>query len=217
MTGNCETCRDDNSLIAGQLETLEIERVQFIYELYETAVTEADIAASIASLESRYQNDSAYQLTQKKKAKSELTKARANFHTEVAELQSRIEDLEGQLSEKTALANQMLTELNGDAQGKLTQFSGKANAQTEMIRSLQAQLDEQRKTTKALTHIRFDTVGTDNTIGNRLIDALAKAGSTYGASHNEREGHNGRLKVWLKMIDAPLKRAQDALTISKLS
>ena len=25
------------------------------------------------------------------------------------------------------------------------------------------------------------------------------------------EGHNGRLKVWLAMIDAPLKRANDAL------
>ena len=57
------------------------------------------------------------QLTQKKKAKSELTKARAKFHTDVAELQSRIEDLEGQLSEKTALASQMLTELNCDAKG----------------------------------------------------------------------------------------------------
>ena len=211
MTGNCETCRDDNSLIAGQLETLEIERVQLIAELYETAVEEVELSVSIAGLENQFRNDSAYQLTQKKKAKSELTKARANFHTDVAELQTRIEDLEAQLSEKTALANQMLTELNSDAQGKLTQFGGKANAQTEMIRSLQAQLEEYRKTNQALTHIRFDTVGTDNTIGNRLIDALAKAGSTYGASHNEREGHNGRLKVWLKMIDAPLKRAQDAL------
>ena len=211
MTGNCETCRDDNSLIAGQLETLEIERVQLIAELYETAVEEVELSVSIAGLENQFRNDSAYQLTQKKKAKSELTKARANFHTDVAELQTRIEDLEAQLSEKTALANQMLTELNSDAQGKLTQFGGKANAQTEMIRSLQAQLEEYRKTNQALTHIRFDTVGTDNTIGNRLIDALAKAGSTYGASHNEREGHNGRLKVWLKTIDAPLKRAQDAL------
>ena len=211
MTGNCETCRDDNSLIAGQLETLEIERVQLIAELYETAVEEVELSASIASLESQFRNDSAYQLTQKKKAKSELTKSRANFHTEIAELQSRNDELEAQLSEKTALANQMLTELNSDAQGKLTQFGGKANAQTEMIRSLQAQLEEYRKTNKALTYRRFDTVGTDNIVGNRLIDALAKRGSTYGAFHHEREGHNGRLKVWLEMRDAPLKRAQDAL------
>ena len=160
MTGNCETCRDDNSLIAGQLETLEIERVQLIAELYETAVEEVELAASIAGLESQFKNDSAYQLTQKKKAKSELTKVRANFHTEIAELQCRNDELEAQLKEKTALANQMLTELNGDAQGKLSQFSGKANAQTEMIRSLQAQLEEYRKTNQALTHIRFDTVGT---------------------------------------------------------
>ena len=48
-------------------------------------------------------------------------------------------------------------------------------------------------------------------MGNRLIDALAKQGSIYGAWHHEREGHNGRLKVWLTMIDAPLSRAKDAL------
>jgi len=211
-------CDDDKSILAGQLESLQVERMQLIYELYETAVTEADLSSAIAGMESQFQNDVAYQLTQKKKLKSEVTKARANFHTQItdaeaatAEAQERIAALESALSEKTQLATQMIGDLTTDANGKFTHFSGKANAQTEMIRSLQAQIEEYRKTTKALTYRRFDTVGTDNVMGNRLIDYLAKAGSTYGAFHHEREGHNGRLKVWLTMIDAPLKKANDAL------
>ena len=212
------TCGDDKSVLAGQIESLQIERMQLIYELYETAVTEADLGRAIVGLESQFKNDSAYQLTQKKKLKSEVTKARAGFHTQIAdaeaataEARERIAELESALAEKTKLATDMIGDLTIDANGKFSHFSGKANAQTEMIRSLQAQIEEYRKTNKALTYRRFDTVGTDNTMGNRLIDYLAKHGSTYGAFHHEREGHNGRLKVWLAMIDAPLKKANDAL------
>ena len=205
------TCHNDRSEQSGELESLQLERMQLIYELYETAVTEANLSSAITSMESQFQNDSAYQLTQKKKAKSELTKARANFHSELAEANGRIEDLEVALAEKTQLATQMLTELEGDANGSFTHFSGKASAQAEVINGLKAQIDELRKTNKSLIHRRFDTVGTDNTIGNRLIDFLAKHDSIYGAFHHEREGHNGRLKVWLQMIDAPLSRAQNAL------
>ncbi|MGI8933050.1 MAG: hypothetical protein ACR2FS_03150 [Phormidesmis sp.] len=205
------TCHTDNSLIAGQLETLEIERVQLIAELYETAVEETQLAANISGLEKQFQGDYAYQLGQKKKLKSEVTKARANFHTQLSEAQERIAELEVALAEKTALATQMLTELEGDANGKFTHFSGKAGAQNEVINGLRVQIEELRRTSSALTLRRFDTVGTDNIIGNRLIDALAKHDSTYGAFHHEREGHNGRLKIWLTMVDAPLKRAQDCL------
>lgn len=205
------TCHSDNSLLAGQLSTLEMERVQLIAELYETAVEEVDIKDAIAGLESQFSNRSAYELTQRKKLKSEITKARADLHTQLSESHERIEELETQLAEKTQLAHQMIDEINGDANGKLTQIGGKLGSQSEVIKALQLQLDESRKSVKALTFRRFDNVGTDNVFGNRLIDALAKRGSTYGAFHHEREGHNGRLKVWLTLIDAPLKRAQDAL------
>ncbi|MGB7086682.1 MAG: hypothetical protein WBD47_14085 [Phormidesmis sp.] len=152
-----------------------------------------------------------YQVTQKKKLKSEWTKARADMHTQLTEAHGQIAELEAALEEKTQLATQMLNELEGDAKGSFTHFSGKANAQGEIINGLRAQIEELRKTNKALTLRRFDDVGTDNIIGNRLIDFLAKHGSTYGAFHHEREGHNGRLRVSLTMIDAPLKRAQDSL------
>ena len=201
----------DNGILAGQLETLEVERMSLIYELYETAVTEADIAASVAKLEAQFQNDSAYQLGQKKKAKSELTKSRADFHTKVSELEETIASLETQLAEKTALAQGIITDYERDANGQLDQFGGELGNQSQLIKSLRVQLEESRKTVKALTYRRFDSAGTDNTYGNRLIDSLAKHGSTYGAFHHEREGHNGRLKVWLSIIDAPLSRAQDCL------
>jgi len=201
----------DSELLAGQLETLEIERMSLIYELYETAVTEADIAESVAKLEAQFKNDSAYQVGRKKKAKSELTKARADFHTQLSEAENRIAELETQLAEKTALAQQMIADYERDANGQLNQFGGELGNQSQVIKSLQLQLEESRKTVKALTYRRFDTTGTDNIYGNRLIDALAKHGSTYGAFHHEREGHNGRLKVWLSIVDAPLKRAQDCL------
>jgi flagellar biosynthesis GTPase FlhF len=205
-------CRNDNSQLAGEIEALYEERMQLIYELYETAVTEANLSSAITGLETQFANDSAYQLGQKKKVKSELAKALANFHTEIAEANAKIEELERALAEKTTLATQMLAELEGDANGTFTHFSGKANAQGEIINGLKTQLEELRKTNNALTFRRFDNVGTDNMIGNRLIDFLAKhGGSTYGAFHSEREGHNGRLKIWLTMIDAPLKRAQDCL------
>jgi flagellar biosynthesis GTPase FlhF len=205
------TCRDDNSQLAGEIEALSEERMQLIYELYETAVTEANLSSAISGLESQFANDTAYQLGQKKKAKSELTKARANFYSELAEANAKIEELEAALAEKTTLATQMLTELEGDANGNFTHFSGKASAQGEIINGLKVQIDELRKTNSALTYRRFDNVGTDNVIGNRLIDFLAKQGSAYGAFHHEREGHNGRLRIWLTMIDAPLKRAQDSI------
>jgi hypothetical protein len=201
----------DNEVLAGQLETLEIERMSLIYELYETAVTEADIAESVAKLEAQFRNDSAYQVGQKKKAKSELTKARADFHTQLSEAENRIAELEADLAEKTALAQKMIADIEGEATGKLQTIGGHIGNQSEIIKSLQLQLEESRKTVKALTYRRFDSAGTDNIYGNRLIDALAKHGSTYGAFHHEREGHNGRLKIWLSMIDAPLKRAQDCL------
>lgn len=202
---------EDNEVLAGQLETLEIERMSLIYELYETAVTEADIAASVAVLEAQFQNDSAYQVGQKKKAKSQLTKARADFHTQLTEAKDRIATLETQLAEKTALAQQMIADIEGEAKGQLKEVSGHLGNQSGVIESLRLQLEESRKTVKALTYRRFDTTGTDNIYGNRLIDALATHGSTYGAFHHEREGHNGRLKVWLSIIDAPLSRAQDCL------
>jgi len=205
------TCKNDSSVLAGQIERLEIERMQLIYELYETAVTEADIAQNIADLEKQFQSDSAYQVGQKKKAKSELTKARATYHTEITEAQERIEELETALAEKTALAQQAIADLDNDARGNFAQFGGKAAAQDEVIKSLQLQLDEARKTIKAHTLKRFDDVGTDNIIGNRLIDSLAKHGNIYGAHYHERTGHNGRLQVWLKLVDATLSRAQNAL------
>ena len=193
------------------LHDLELERTQLIAELYETAVEEVAIAENIAALEKQFENDRAYQVTQKKKIKSEWTKARADMHTQLAEANDRIDELEAALKEKTELAQSMIADLSGDANSKFTQFSGQAGAQNELINGLRAQIEELRKSNKALTFRRFDTVGTDNIMSNRLIDALAKHGSTYGAFHHEREGHNGRLKVWLNMIDAPLKRAQDAL------
>jgi len=205
------SCHSDNSDLAGEIEALSEERMQLIYELYETAVTEANLNSAIAGLEAQFKNDVSYQLAQKKKLKSEVTKAKAGFHTELAEAHQRITELEAALEEKTQLATQMLTELEGDAKGSFTHFSGKASAQTELINGLKAQIEELRKSNSALTYRRFDTVGTDNIMGNRLIDVLAKHGSTYGAFHHEREGHNGRLKIWLTMIDAPLKRATDAL------
>ncbi len=208
------TCRDDNSLIAGQLETLEIERMQLIYELYETAVTEADLGSAIASLESQFQSaqgDTAYQLTQKKKLKSAVTQARANFHTEISDAHSRIAELESELAQKTKLAENMIAELDSINGGQLTHFSGKASAQSEVIRSLQTQLEEQRKTTKALQYRRFDPVGTDNIFGNRLIDYLAKHEMSYGAFSHEREGLNGRLKVSLDLIDTTLEKAKKSL------
>ena len=210
-SANLAVCGDDKSVLAGQLESLQIERMQLIYELYETAVTEADLNNAIAGMESQFQNDVTYQLTQKKKLKSEVTKARANFHTEISEAQERIAELEAALDEKSKQAVAIVDDLSADANGKFSHFSGKANAQGEIINGLRVQIEELRKTNKALTYRRFDTVGTDNIIGNRLIDYLAQAGSIYGAFHHEREGHNGRLKVWLAMIDAPIKRANDAL------
>ena len=205
------TCHSDNSLIAGQLETLEIERMQLIYELYETAVTEADLGSAIASLENQFSNDSCLPASQKKKLKSAVTQARADFHTQITDAQSRIAELENALAEKSKLAEGMIAELDSVNGGQLNHFSGKASAQTEIINGLKTQIDELRKTNTALTLRRFDDVGTDNIMGNRLIDALAKHGSIYGAWHHEREGHNGRLKVWLTMIDAPLSRAKEAL------
>lgn len=208
------TCHGDNSLIAGQLEMLEIERMQLIYELYETAVTEADLGSAIASLESQFQSargDTAYQLTQKKKLKSAVTQARADFHTQITDAKDRIAELESELAQKTKLAENMIAELDGINGGQLNHFSGKASAQGEMIRSLQTQLEEQRKTTTALQYRRFDTVGTDNVFGNRLIDYLAKHGMAYGAFAHEREGHNGRLQVSLDLIDTTLEGAKKSL------
>ena len=205
------TCHADKSNMAGQLETLSEERMALIYELYETLVTEMNLGDAIASLENQFQNDSAYQLTQKKKAKSELTRARANFHTELTDAHSRIAELETALAEKTKQAEEMIAELNRLNGGQLDHFSGKASVQAEMINGLKAQIDELRKTNKALTLRRFDDVGTDNIMGNRLIDALAKHGSIYGAFYHERQGHNGRLKVWLSLVDTSLSRAKDAL------
>ena len=211
MSASLSVCDSDKSQLAGKLHDLELERTQLIAELYETAVEEVAIAENIAALEKQFENDKAYQITQKKKVKSEWTKARANMHTELAEANERINELEQALKEKTELAQSMIADLSGDANSKFTQFSGQAGAQNELINGLRAQIDELRKSNTALTFRRFDTVGTDNIIGNRLIDLLAKHGSAYGAHHHEREGHNGRLKIWLKMIDAPLKRALDAL------
>lgn len=61
--------------------------------------------------------------------------------------------------------------MGADSRGNLNNFSGKMSAQSEMIDSLKAQLEEYRKTNKALTLRRFDDVGSDNIMGNRLIDA----------------------------------------------
>ena len=211
QAASAATCHDDNSLLAGQLSTLEMERVQLIAELYETAVEEVVLHEAMAGLELQFENKAAYELTQRKKLKSEITKARADLHTQLSEAHERIEALETALAEKTQLATQMIDEISGDVNGKLTQIGGKASAQDALIQSLKAQLDESRKSIKALTYRRFDTVGTDNAHGNRLIDAMAKRGCTYGAFHHEREGHNGRLKVWLTLIDSPLQKAQNAL------
>ena len=205
------TCNTDKSNMAGQLETLSEERMALIYELYETLVTEMNLGSAITSLENQFSNDSAYQLTQKKKLKSAVTQARADFHTQITDAQSRIAELENALAEKEATAKAALLEVGADSRGNLSNFSGKMSAQSEMINGLKTQIDELRKTNTALTLRRFDDVGTDNIMGNRLIDALAKQGSIYGAWHHEREGHNGRLKVWLTMVDAPLSRAKDAL------
>jgi hypothetical protein len=204
-------CNGDKSQLAGQVESLLEERMQLIYELYETAVTEVNLAGAIAGIEAQFATDSAYQVGQKKKAKSELIKARAQYHSELAEANARNAELEAALADKTQLAIQALSDVEREANGSLTQLGGKASAQNEMIKALQFNVDELRKTNTALLHRRFDAVGTDNIFGNRLIDFLAKHGSTYGAFCHEREGHNGRLKVWLEMRDAPLKRAQDCL------
>ena len=205
------TCHADKSNMAGQLETLSEERMQLIYELYETAVTEDNLGSAIASLENQFSNDTAYQLTQKKKLKSAVTQARADFHTQITDAQSRIAELENALAEKEATAKAALLEVGADSRGNLSNFSGKMSAQNEMINGLKAQIDELRKTNTALTFRRFDNAGTDNIKGNDLIDFMAKHGSSYGAFYHEREGHNGRLKVWLTMIDAPLSRAKEAL------
>lgn len=218
MSADLNVCHSDKSILAGQLETTNEQLMQLIYELYETAVTEADLNGAIAGLETQFKNDSAYQLTQKKRLKSEVTMARADFHTRITdaetatvEAQNRIAELESALAAKVKIASEMIGDLTTDANGKFTHFAGKDSAQTEVINGLRSQIDEQRKTIKAQQFVRFDIVGTDNIFANRLIDSLAKHGSVYGAHHHEREGHNGRLKVWLKMIDAPLKRAQDSL------
>lgn len=205
------TCHNDNSTLAGELEDLQIERMALIYELYETLVTEMNLADTVTTLEKQYGSSTAYQLTQKKRLKSEVTKARADFHTQISDAQNRIAELEAALSEKTELATQMLTELEGDANGKFTHFSGKASAQGEVINALQLQLEEQRKTTTALQFRRFDTVGTDNVRGNRLIDYLARNQMAYGAFAHKREGHNGRLVVTLDMIDTTLEKAKKSL------
>ena len=86
--------------------------MQLIYELYETAVTEADLGSAITSLENQFSNDSAYQFGQKKKLKSAVTQARADFHTQITDAQSRIAELENALAEKTKLAEGMIAELD---------------------------------------------------------------------------------------------------------
>jgi len=210
-SANLAVCGDDKSVLAGQLESLQIERMQLIYELYETAVTEADLNNAIAGMESQFQNDVTYQLTQKKKLKSEVTKARANFHTEISEAQERIAELEAALDEKSKQAVAIVDDLSADANGKFSHFSGKANAQGEIINGLRVQIEELRKTNNALTYRRFDTVGTDNIVGNRLIDYLAKQGLMYGALDLSRDGYKGRLKVWLTLIDTTLDKANKSL------
>ena len=85
MSASLSVCDSDKSQLAGKLHDLELERTQLIAELYETAVEEVAIAQNIASLEKQFKNDVDYQLTQKKKLKSAVTKARADFHTQLAD------------------------------------------------------------------------------------------------------------------------------------
>jgi len=108
------------------------------------------------------------------------------------------------LQSQIAQYGQVIEEAAGEASSELQQ-------KDLMIAELKGRLEETARANHKLTHRRFDTVGTDNIIANRLIDALAKRGSTYAAHHCEREANNGRLKIWLKMIDAQIMTAQSCL------
>ncbi|MGC1306461.1 MAG: hypothetical protein WA885_04470 [Phormidesmis sp.] len=205
------TYHSDNSLIVSQLERLERDRTQLIDELYQTTVTEADLSTSIVELQTQFKQDLTYQLTQKKKLKAEVTQARANFHTEITDAYERIGELETALTAKTELATQMLTELEKDATDTFAHFSGKVNAQDKIISTLRQQIKALEKTDTPPTYKRFDSIGADNIMGNRLIDYLAKNNMIYSAFIHQRKGHSGHLKVTLDMVETTLKQARDSL------
>ncbi|MEL6816133.1 MAG: hypothetical protein AAFP03_15195, partial [Cyanobacteria bacterium J06598_3] len=155
MNAGLADFQTEKVLIAGQLETLEGERRQLIYDLYETAIAEATLANNIVDLDVKFNHELSYQLSQKRKLKSEVTQARAAFHTEIAEAQAHITGLETALTEKTELATQMLTELEAEATGTFTHFSNKAKSQDTLIHDLCQQIETLKKTNTARIRIAF--------------------------------------------------------------
>ena len=65
--------------------------------------------------------------------------------------QERIAQLEKALADKSALAAQMLTELEAEATNTFNQFNDKVNAQSELIRNLYEQLEQLQRENAALS------------------------------------------------------------------
>lgn len=211
MNAGLADFQTEKVLIAGQLETLENERRQLIYDLHEMAMTEASLANNIDDLEVKFNHELSYQLSQKRKLKSEVTQARAAFHTEIAEAQAHITGLETALTEKTELATQMLTELEAEATGTFTHFSNQAKSQNNLINDLCQQIEALKKTNTALTYKRFEGDGPDAVMGNRLIDYLAEHQMAYAAFSSGRERRSGHLKITLDLIETTLRQARESL------
>lgn len=80
----------------------------------------------------------------------EMAVAEADFTANVAELQTRIAQLEAALTAKTEMATQMLTELEKDATDTFTQFSQKISTQDRTIAELQQHIKTLKRTNAAL-------------------------------------------------------------------
>lgn len=103
----------------------------------------------------------------------------AKFHTEVVQAQARIAELEAALTAKTALATQMLTELEAEASGTFNHFTAKVSSQGKVINDLRQQIEALKKSNatlknQKLTNKRFKTMASDTLVSNRMFDYLAK-------------------------------------------
>ena len=212
MSASLTNCHSDRATLVDQLEWLQKDRNQLLGELYDTAIAESKWRTDLTRQVAQNKQDLHYQLTQKKKLKSEVVQARATFHTEITEAYERISSLESALANKTETATAMLTELEKEATDAFSQLSGQANAQKQLIQQLTRQIEALKEQNTALTFRRFDEASTDDAIGNRLIDYLAERNMAYSAFSHLRDAQTGRLKVTLNLVRTTLKQARDSLS-----
>ena len=85
----------------------------------------------------------------------QLSQVSAGCYAELVDAQTRIEELEGDLADKTELATQMLSELESEATRTFDQFTHKINAQNQLIEELSQQNEDLQKKNLELLNQQF--------------------------------------------------------------